>query len=547
MRGMQRYQADARITACEEGWMGIGSAGSARGDGARRGGAQLAVTALALAGCAVGPNYHTPTAPRLGVPAQFSVDIAAGAETPSEQELGSWWAALGDPLLDRLVSEALVANPDIDAAGARLRQARASYRGARAALFPALTAGGSIGHTALIGKGSGGLITNPGGGTTSFATGGSSDQFAASLDASYEVDLSGGPRRSIEAAKADYASAANSLRDTQRSIVAEVALDYVDARSAQERLAIARSNLKTQDETVQLVGWRVKAGLVSSLDLAQARAQREQTAATIPDLETSFTQSVNALAILTGRAPGRVTADFEPARPVPVADRALGADVPAAVLAQRPDVRAAERTLAAATARIGVAKADLYPALRLTGVLGGNGTSIGDISRFSTGSLLAAVSAPIFDAGAIRAKIENARGGADLALAQYRSTVLTALSDVENALVALANSRRRVVTLGEAVEDSHAAFVFAQSQYRAGLIDFQTLLDSQRTLLFSQDGLAQARAERATALVQLYKALGGGWQAAPMPASALPYTPAMIELPDAARPPAETAGTTERH
>lgn len=526
------------------------TAGIASGDVTRRGWAGLAAIALAwsLAGCAVGPDYRTPSAARIGVPAAFSGDIAAGAEAPSEQELGSWWAALGDPLLDRLVSMALAANPDIDAAGARLRQARASYRGARAALFPTLTGGGSIGHTALIGKGSGGgLITNPGGGTTSFATGGNSDQFAASLDASYEVDLFGGTRRSIEAARAAYASAADSLRDTQRSIVAEVALDYVDARSAQERLAIARSNLRTQEETVQLVGWRVKAGLVSSLDLVQARAQREQTAATIPALETGFTQSVNALAILTGRPPGTVTADFEPARPVPMAERALGAAVPADVLAQRPDVRSAERSLAAATARIGVAKADLYPALRLSGTLGGNGTSLGDISRFSTGSLVAAVTAPIFDAGAIRARIENARGGADLALAQYRSAVLTALGDVENALTALANSRRRVVTLGEAVADSRAALIFAQSQYRAGLIDFQTLLESQRTLLSSQDGLAQARAERATALVQLYKALGGGWQAAPMPASALPYTPAMIELPDVARPPAETAGTTERH
>ncbi len=527
--------------------MAIG--GIASGDRTWRGRRGLAVAALAfvVSACAVGPDYQPPPSARLGVPDQFSADIAAGAEAPGEQELATWWAALGDPVLDRFVSAALVANPDIDAAGARLRQARASYRGARTALFPTITGGASIGHTALLGKGSGGLITNPGGGTTSFATGGSSDQYSASLDASYEVDLFGGTRRSIEAAKADYASAAETLRDTQRSIVAEAALDYVDARSAQERLAIARSNLKTQDETVQLVGWRVKAGLVSSLDLAQARAQREQTAATIPTLETSFTQSVNALAILTGQAPGAVTADFEPARPVPVADRALGADVPAAVLAQRPDVRAAERSLAAATARIGVAKAQLYPALRLSGTLGGNGTRIGDISRFSTGSLLAAVSAPIFDAGAIRAQIENARGGADLALAQYRSVVLTALSDVENALVALANSRRRVVTLGEAVDDSHAALVFAQSQYRVGLIDFQTLLESQRALLASQDSLAQARAERATALVQLYKALGGGWQAAPMPGSAIPYTPAAIELSDVARTPASAAGLTERH
>jgi NodT family efflux transporter outer membrane factor (OMF) lipoprotein len=472
----------------------------------------------------------------MGVPDQFAADIAPGAEAPNEQELATWWAALGDPLLDQLVAQALAASPDIEAAGARLRQARASYKQARASLFPTLDGNASAGRTSLLGKGAGSFIATPGGGgsSTSFATSGSFNQFDASLDAAYEVDLFGGVRRSIEAAKGDYAGAAEGLRDTQRTIVAEVALDYVDARSAQERLAIARSNLKSEDETVQLVGWRVKAGLVSSVDLAQAKAEREQTAATIPALETSFAQSVNALAILIGQAPGSVMPRFDPPKPVPIADRALGADIPAAVLAQRPDVRAAERTLAAATARIGVAKAELYPALRLTGSLGGNGTSIGDIGTFLTGTLLGAVSAPIFHGGAIRAEIENARGGADLALADYHKAVLTALSDVENALVSLANSRRRVVTLSAAVDDSRSALIFAQSQYRAGLIDFQTLLDSQRTLLSSQDSLAQARADRATALVQLYKALGGGWQAAPMPTSALPNTPAQIELPDIA-------------
>jgi len=520
-------------------------------NGAGRSGAGLfaAMLALMAAGCTVGPNYHAPSATRIGVPGHFATDAAPGATVPDDKELASWWGTLGDPLLDRLVSEALAANPDIDAAGARLRQARAAWRGARASLFPTLSADGSVGRTTLLGKGVGSIITTPGGGSTSFATGGSANQFATNLDASYEVDLFGGTRRSVEAAKADYASAAESLRDTQRSIAAEVALDYIDARSVQERLAIAHSNLRTQDETVQLVGWRVQAGLASSLDLAQAKAQREQTVAIIPDLETSLAQFANALAILTGRAPGAVTGLLEPGRQVPVADRALGADVPAAVLQQRPDVRAAERALAAATARIGVAKAQLYPALRLGGTLGGNGTSIGDISRFSTGSLLASVTAPIFDGGAIRAQIENARGGADLALAQYRSAVLTALADVENAMVALANSRRRVAALSEAVTQARAAFVLAQSQYRVGLIDFETLLETQRSLLSTEDGQAQARADRATALVQLYKALGGGWQAAPMPASALPGTPAAIELSDMAALPAPSpsADQTERH
>ena len=508
----------------------------------KRGATTLVATALGLvlSACTVGPNYRPPSAARMGVPDQFATDIAPGAEAPSQQELATWWAALGDPLLGTLVEQAFAANPDIEAAGARLRQARAQYKQARASLFPTLDANGSAGRTALLGKGDSLFIATPGGGTgggTSFATQGSYNQFDAGLDAAYEVDLFGGVRHSIEASKGDYANAAESLRDTQRTIVAEVALDYVDARSAQERLAIARSNLKSQDETVQLVGWRVKAGLVSSLDLAQARAQQEQTAATIPSLETSLAQSLNALAILTGQAPGAVTAAFDPPRPVPVADRALGADVPVAMLAQRPDVRAAERALAAATARIGVAKAQLYPALRLSGTLGGNGISIGDIGTFLTGTLLASVSAPIFHGGAIRAQIENARGGADLALADYHKAVLTALSDVENALVSLANSRRRVVTLGSAVSDSRDALLFAQSQYRAGLIDFQTVLDTQRTLLSSQDSLAQARADRATALIQLYKALGGGWQEAPLPGTAMPNVPAQIEIPDIAETP----------
>ncbi len=495
---------------------------------------------LGASACTVGPNYRPPSAVRMGVPDEFSSDMAPGAEAPSQAELATWWAALGDPLLGTLVEQALAANPDIEAAGARLRQARSQYKLARASLFPTLDANGSGGRTALLGKGESTFIATPGaggtGGTlgTSFATSGSYDQFSASLDAAYEVDLFGGVRRSVQAARGDYANSAESLRDTQRTVVAEVALDYVDARSAQERLAIAHANLKSQDETVQLVGWRVKAGLVSSLDLAQARAQQEQTAATIPALETSLAQSLNALAILTGQAPGAVTAAFDPPRAVPLADHALGADVPVAVLAQRPDVRAAERALAAATARIGVAKAQLYPALRLSGTLGGNGTSIGDIGTFLTGTLLASVSAPIFHGGAIRAQIENARGGADLALANYHQAVLTALSDVENALVSLANSRRRVVILGAAVEDSRNALIFAQSQYRAGLIDFQTVLDSQRTLLSSQDSLAQAHADRATGLVQLYKALGGGWQEAPLPATAMPNVPAQIEIPDLA-------------
>jgi len=479
----------------------------------------IALGACLASGCAVGPDYRAPSVARLGAPERFAAPAPPGSAPPSAAELARWWGELGDPLLDRLVTQALAESPTVEAAGARLRQARASLREARAGLFPTLSASGSAGRTELIGKGSSAAI-----GARTSAT-----SLDLGLDAAYEVDLFGGVRRSVEAARADAAGAEDDLRDTQRSLAAEVALDYIDARSAQERLAIARSNLKSQDETVQIVGWRVEAGLVSSLDLAQARAQREQTAATVPVLETSFTQSANALAVLTGRTPGAILALFTPPRPVPDANRVLGVDVPAQVLARRPDVRAAERTLAAATARIGVQVAQLYPALNLSGSLGGSGSTVGDLTRFATGSLLASITAPIFEGGAIRARIDSARGAADEAFANYRSTVLTALSDVENAMTALANARARVLSLTAAADDSRSALIFANSQYRAGLIDFQTVLDAQRTLLSSQDGLAVARADRAAALVQLYKALGGGWQAAPMPADATPGAPALIE------------------
>ena len=494
--------------------------------------------ALALVGCAVGADYRAPTPAALAVPDRFAATGPAFAAPADEVELSHWWSGLGDPVLDGLIGDALALGPDIAAAGARLRQARGAVRTARAAILPAVTASGSASHTEQIGSGHSiifpGLGVGGVGGGASQLFSGSTTVYRASADASYEADLFGGVSRSIEAARGDEAAGLENLRDVQRSIVAEVATDYVNARSAQERLAIARTNLRTQDDTVQIVGWRVQAGLVSSLDLAQARAQREQTAATIPQLETSLTQATSAIAILIGRAPGEVQARLADPLPVPAADRMLGADVPLAVLARRPDVRAAERTLAAASARIGVARAQLYPALRLTGSIGGNGQSIGDIGRFSTGALVASLAAPIFDGGAIRGQIEQARGRADEALADYRRAVLTALGDVENAMAAMASTREREVSLTLALDQSRDALLFAQSQYRAGLIDFQRLLDTERALLSSEDGAAAARADRATALVTLYKALGGGWQAAPMPDTAIPKRKATIELPDLA-------------
>jgi multidrug efflux system outer membrane protein len=331
------------------------------------------------------------------------------------------------------------------------------------------------------------------------------------------VDLFGGVRRGVEASRADEAAALANLHAAQLSVASDTGLNYIAARSAQTRLGIARSNLAVQDETVEIVGWRVQAGLVSALDLEQARALRAQTAASIPTLETNYVAAVNRLAILLGSAPGSVTALIDAVRPIPIAPDTVPTGLPADLLSRRPDLVAAERGLAAATARIGVATAQLYPALRLTGSILGSGASLGAVDNSVIGNLVGSISAPIFQGGALRAQIESARGGADVALGTYRSTVLTALEDVENALTSTRNARRREAELARAEEASRNAALYARSQYRAGLIDFQQLLDTERSLLSSQDGRAAARADGASAGVQLFRALGGGWQAAPTP------------------------------
>lgn len=476
--------------------------------------APLAIAA-GLSACAVGPNYAPPAPAALAVPDRF---VAASDQSPpAEANLAQWWQVYGDPVLSDLIGRALVANPNVDIAGARLRQARASLTAAQATLWPTLDLSGSYSRSETL-RG-GGAIIDPTTGAVFNRSSGGQNSFRLGETAAYEVDLFGGNRRSIEAAHANYGSATASLHAAQLSVAADTALYYIQARNAQARLAIARSNLAYQDETVEIVGWRVQAGLVSSLDLEQARALRAQTAASIPSLETSYTQAVNRVAILLGTAPGSVTALIDPVKPVPLAPDTVATGLPADLLARRPDLVAAERQLASATAQIGVAESDLYPALRLQGTLTGSGTSLGGIDDSVIGTLISSITAPIFEGGRLRAAIENAKGGADAALGSYRQAVLTALEDVENALTVSTNARRREVELVRAEEASRNATIYARSQYRAGLIDFQQLLESERSLLSSQDTRATVRADRATAGVQLYRALGGGWQAAPDPAT----------------------------
>jgi multidrug efflux system outer membrane protein len=471
---------------------------------------------LLLAACSVGPDYHAPSAAALNLPPAFRAANVTEPDTDAV-DLARWWQGFEDPVLTGLIDHAFAANLDVDAAGARLRQARAALRVVQGTALPGASVSGSANRS--IGNNSSAFV-NPTTGQT-IATGGDSTIYRGSFDVAWEADIFGGIRRSIEAARASAEAGEATLHYTQLSVASEVGLNYVDARLAQIRLRIARDNLSSQDDSLQLVGWRRDAGLVGGLDVEQARQFRAQTAATIPTIENDYATAVNRIAVLLGEAPGAVSTLIDPPASIPLAP-GIAAPIPADVIQRRPDVALAERSLAAEVARIGVQTAQLYPALRLSGSFGGSATSVGDIVKDGVGNLIGAITAPIFEGGQIRAAIAGQRASADAALASYRSTVLVALEEVENALKGRNVAERREREIAISREAAGNAVTYARAQYRVGLIDFQTLLDSERTLLSSQDSAANARADRAVATIRLYKALGGGWQAAPTPAAG-PY------------------------
>lgn len=449
-------------------------------------------TLLALASCAVGPNYRAPTPAELHTPDSWHAPVPEGA---AAGDLSVWWQQLGDPVLTSLIENSLAASPDLDLARARLREARARRNLAAAGLLPTVDASASA--------------------SASRSNGSTGEHYDAGFDASWEPDVFGGGRRSIEAANADLASTEASLHDTQVSLAAEVALNYVDVRSFEGRIEIAEENLKRQGETLDLTGWRFQAGLVSQLDVDQARAAREQTRAQIPSLRTSLEAAKNRIAVLLGQAPGAVEERLSVAAPIPRVPEQVTVAFPADVLRQRPDVRAAERALAAQTARIGVAEAARYPSFRLSGSLGVGGISLAALTGGSSlaHSLALSVAETIFDGGRLYQQVEIQKAGEQQALATYRSTVLLALEEVENALVSLARTRERREALQLADAAARSAANLARQRYSSGLTDFQTVLDAERTELSTADNLKSTEADLTTALIQLYKALGGGWSA----------------------------------
>ena len=459
--------------------------------------AKLFVPFSLLSGCAmVGPDYQAPTpgAPATWFQAASSKDVV---RTEAAGDLSRWWHAFNDPLLSELVEQALQSSPDVRSAQAKLRESRARRVVAGAGLYPGVSASADARRSKSSEETGGGTARN---------------SYSAGFDASWELDVFGGTRRGIEAADAELESTQASLYDTQVSLAAEVALNYIELRAFQSRLRIARDNLASQAETLQLTDWRAQAGLVSSQDAEQARANFEQTRAQIPSLETSLAEAEHRLSILLGKQPGSLHGHLAAAE-LPKAPASIAVGIPADTLRQRPDVRVAERRLAAETARVGEAEAARYPSFTLSGSIGLEALTFSALGNSGAGaySLLAGIGAPIFDAGRLRAQVDIQDAVREQALISYEQTVLNALGDVENALVALARNREREQALANAAASARNAALLARNRYSAGLIDFQSVLDTERSVLSVEDSLASTRADGISALIRLYKALGGGW------------------------------------
>lgn len=455
--------------------------------------------ALGASACLPGPKYVPKTLEQLKVPDKWT---SALPDKTVAGDLSAWWRQLGDPLLNEFIEQAVKASPTMDLARAKVREARAERGLAKADLMPTVSAAVSV--------------TRSKSGTSPAAS-----DYLGYLDASWEPDISGANRLALKSSTASLAATVADLRDSQVSLVAEVAADYISVRTLQARIAIARENLTLQSETREIAGWRYQAGLVSALDYDQARTTEAQTQANIPSLETSLAKSRNALAVLIGVAPGALDEKLSAGAPIPSVPGTVITAIPAEMLRQRPDIRAAEQTLIAKTALVGEAAAARYPSLTLTGTLGVENAVLSAITDSTSvlRSLVASLAQTIFDSGRIRRQIQIQTAVQEQALATYESTVLAAVEDVEDALVSLRRNRERLGFLKTADEAARSAATYARQRYAVGLIDYTSVASTQQSQLTASESLKTCEGDITTALVQLYKAFGGGWQSSEAPAA----------------------------
>ena len=457
----------------------------------------------ALAGCAVGPDYREP---RQQVPAQFSNVTQPGLG--EGEVIAQFWKLLNDPQLDQLVQDALAANKDLARAAASLRASRAAARLAGFDLYPTVTAGASYSRTLESSQQVPFVPANTLEPTNTYEVG---------FDAAWELDFFGRVRRSNQAARAAAGAAEATLRDATVTVTAEVARNYCVLRGLQDQLAVAERNAVNQRQTLDLTQARLDAGRGTELDVSRADAQLATTEATIPPLRTSIATTIHRLSVLTGRQPAVLVPELSAPRPVPALPALNTVGGPENLLRRRPDVRIAERNLAAATAQIGVDVADLFPRVTLVGSAGYIAGSWNDLGSAASQaySVGPSITWAAFDLGRVRARIHIARAEADVALATYEAAVLNALEDTENSLVNYGDAQGRESTLERASTQSTRAARLARQRFEGGLSDFLSVLQAERDALAAEDSLAQARTQTATALIAVYKAVGGGWMLPP--------------------------------
>jgi len=460
---------------------------------------------IMVAGCAVGPDFKSPDMP---VPAEWAGPPPLPAVTPAEKDLADWWTVFDDRMMQSLIQQAVESNLDLKFAEARIRQARAVRGIAGSFLGPTIDATGSYQRSeASVSPADG--TGRSSGNTVSVTT----NQYFAGFDAAWELDIFGGVRRGIEAADADLQVSVEARRDVLVTLTAEVARNYIDLRAFQERLAIARRNLEAQKHSAKLTRQRFEGGFASGLDVANAEAQVATTAAVIPLLEASARLAIYSLGVLLGRPPAALVQQLAPALAIPTALPSAPMGVPSELLRRRPDIRQAEASVHAATARIGVSEADLYPRFTITGSIGVKSSDFGSWLDWSNRlwSLGPGVTWRVFDMGRIRSDIAQQEALQEQSLLAYQKTVLTALQEVEGALISLDKEQEHRKALVDAVAFNQKAVDLSIKLYTEGQSDFLNVLQAQRALFLTQDALTQSTQTISTNLVALYKALGGGW------------------------------------
>lgn len=455
--------------------------------------------AVFLAACAVGPDYRPP---QMATPDQF-IGVEATQFSPADVER-EFWKTFNDGQLNELIEQALGANHDIRIATARLRETRALRGEARLDLAPTVT--GSAGYTQSRAS------------ERQLAPRTSADRdqdyYDSGFDAFWELDFFGRVRREIEAASAEAQAAEAGVYATQVSVAAEVARNYFELRGAQHQLEVARRNADNQSETLRITTARLDAGRGTQLDSSRAQAQLSATLATIPDLEASITRSMLRLGVLIGQAPEAVLPQLSSPRPLPSLPVAHDIGTPELLLRRRPDIRVAERSLAAATAQIGIAVGDLFPRITFIGRWGFDAFDRSDLGNSSSESYSFGPSIrwAAFDLGRVRQRIRQREAATDRALARYEQTVLQALEETDASLTAYSKAIVKQQHLQASAAASLEAATLARARYENGVVDFLAVLDAERTALAAEDQLARSETQTATALLATYKALGGGFR-----------------------------------